>query len=645
MADSTRKSRPAPTPERSKGPSRGKTPDKPAKAAVKAVPVNTKAKAAAPAPKAPAKGVKAVPAPKKATPPVKVATTQTSATAKKPAAKPAPPMTAAPAKSPSVKATPAKAPTVKGVPVKAAPVSKKGIADAKQSSAKAAAAPAKPAAAVKAPPVKAAPSPVKPVLPAKAAASPKGASPQAKGLTSKSPSSPAKVRTLESGGGSVLLQGATWVTLNLVREILVGDVRVENGRIVAMGERLKPRKDEKVVDLKGLTVFPGFVQLHVHLCQTLFRHMAEDLALFDWLRSRIWPLEAAHNAASMAVSARLGITELLLGGTTTVFTMESTQHTEAVFQELLASGMRAFSGKSLMDSGRGVPPELREDTTKSLDMARRHLADFDGKGRLRVTLNPRFAPSCSADLLKGVGALAKESGAWIHTHIAETRDEVQLTREVFGRNPVQLYEALGYLDGKFLGVHAVWLTDAEKLHLAGRRSTVLVHCPSANLKLGSGIAPLSDLLSRGIRVGLGADGAACNNNLSVLEEMRLAGLLQKFSRGAATLSAERLLELATIDAAKAVGLEEEIGSIEVGKKADLACFDLNHPSIQVAGSPAQQLIWSASPRDLVHTLVEGEFLVRDRKVRRTDASELLKTARAEAKKLVTRAGLDAKIRV
>jgi 5-methylthioadenosine/S-adenosylhomocysteine deaminase len=133
--------------------------------------------------------------------------------------------------------------------------------------------------------------------------------------------------------------------------------------------------------------------------------------------------------------------------------------------------------------------------------------------------------------------------------------------------------------------------------------------------------------------------------LSVLEELRLAGLLQKFSRGAATLSADRLLELATIDAAKAVGLEEEIGSIEVGKKADLACFDLNHPSIQVAGSPAQQLIWSASPRDLVHTLVEGEFLVRDRKVRRTDAAELIKTARAEAKKLVTRAGLDGKIRV
>jgi cytosine/adenosine deaminase-related metal-dependent hydrolase len=455
-----------------------------------------------------------------------------------------------------------------------------------------------------------------------------------------------KVKELQApGGGSLLLQGGTFVTMNMVREVLTGDLRIEQGRITGLGERLKPRKDEKVLDLRGLTIFPGFIQLHVHLCQTLFRHMAEDMALFDWLRNRIWPLEAAHNPASMGASARLGILELLLSGTTTVFTMESTQHTETVFQELSASGLRAFSGKAMMDSGRGVPADLKEETARSLDTARRHLADWNGKGRLGVTLCPRFAPSCSADLLRGVGTLARESGAWIHTHIAETRDEVQLTREVFGRNPVQLYEALGYLEGKFLGVHAVHLTEAEKLHLAGRRGAVLVHCPSANLKLGSGVMPLSDLLSRGIRVGLGADGAACNNNLSVLQEMRLAGLLQKVSRGAATLSAEMLLDLATIDAAKSIGLDEEIGSIEVGKKADLVFFDLNHPSIQVAGTPAQQLVWSASSRDLVHTMIEGEFLVRDRKARRLDAEDVMKTARAEARKLVLRAGLEGKVRV
>jgi 5-methylthioadenosine/S-adenosylhomocysteine deaminase len=146
-------------------------------------------------------------------------------------------------------------------------------------------------------------------------------------------------------------------------------------------------------------------------------------------------------------------------------------------------------------------------------------------------------------------------------------------------------------------------------------------------------------------VGLGADGAACNNNLNIIEEMRLAGLLQKVSRGAATLSAETLLELATIDAARAIGLEEELGSIEPGKLADLTFFDLNHPSIQPAGTPAQQLVWSASSRDLVHTLVEGEFLVRDRRATRLDHDEVVKTARVEARKLVSRAGLEGKVRV
>ena len=587
---------------------------------------------------------------KKSRPPVKPSTAKSSKLiAPKPASGKAPVKTApkaAPKPAPKPVAKPAAKPVAKAAP--------KALAKATPKSTTKAA----PAPVSKALPKAAAKPVAKPVTkplstrtaPAGKAAAPV-AKPSAKPLVVTVAPRPAKSETVSirelkaPAPASLLLQGATWVTLNMVREVLQGDVRVENGRITAIGERLKPRKDERVVDVHGLTAFPGFIQLHVHLCQTLFRHMAEDLALFDWLRNRIWPLEAAHNPASLAASSRLGILELLLSGTTTVFTMETTHHTETVFQELVAGGQRAFSGKALMDSGRGVPSELREDTARSLDMARKHMADWHGKGRLQVTLNPRFAPCCSADLLKGVGSLARESGAWIHTHIAETRDEVQLTREVFGRNPVQLYEALGYLEGKFLGAHAVHLTEAEKLILAAHRNAVLTHCPSANLKLGSGIAPLSDLLARGIRVGLGADGAACNNNLNIIEEMRLAGLLQKVSRGAATLSAETLLELATIDAARAIGLEEELGSIEPGKLADLTFFDLNHPSIQPAGTPAQQLVWSASSRDLVHTLVEGEFLVRDRRATRLDHDEVVKTARVEARKLVSRAGLEGKVRV
>jgi 5-methylthioadenosine/S-adenosylhomocysteine deaminase len=452
-----------------------------------------------------------------------------------------------------------------------------------------------------------------------------------------------KVASAAPSGQSLLIRGATIVTLNLIREVVQGDLRIVDGRIAAIGKRLKPRKDELVVDATGLTVFPGFFQMHVHLCQTLFRHMGEDMALFDWLRNRVWPLEAAHNQASLKASAQLGLAEMLLSGTTSFVSMETTHGTEHALEEIVSTGMRAFSGKALMDGGRGVPARLKESTKKALDSAGRMLGDWQGKGGLEIILNPRFAPSCTPDLLKEVGRLAAEANAWIHTHVAETRDEVQLTRETFGRNPILLYEALGYLDGKFIGVHAVHLTEAEKLRLAGRNSVALVHCPSANMKLASGIAPLADLLSRGIRVGLGADGAACNNALSMLREMRLAGLLQKVSRGASALNAQTILELATIDAATAMGIDGELGSIEVGKRADLALFDLNHPSIQPAGTPAQQLVWAASERDLVHTLVNGRFMVRDRKLVWQNQDELLKTARREAQKLVSRAGLEGKV--
>jgi len=590
--------------------------------------------------------VEAAPAAKKRAAKVAAPTSEATPAAKERVAKTAKP---APEAAPAAKKRAAKvaAPTSE-----AAPAAKKRVAKTATPAPEAAPAAKKRAAKVAAPIAEAAPAAKKRA--AKVAAPIAEAAPAAKKRAAKvaapaAESAPApkkraaKVRTLEEpAAASWLIRGATLVTMNLVREVKPADLRIENGRIAAIGQRLRPRNGESVVDASGLTVVPGFVQLHVHLCQTIFRHMAEDLALFDWLRDRIWPPEAAHNAASLRASARLGVAGLLLSGTTAAFTMETVHGAEAVFEVLAASGLRACSGKALMDGGRGVPARLREETRAALDSAAKHLADWN-RGLLEITLNPRFAPSCSPDLLKGVGALARQSGAWIHTHVSETRDEVQLTREAFGRNPILLYAALGFLDGRFLGVHAVHLSEAEKLRLAGRANAVLVHCPSANMKLGSGVAPLTDWLSRGLRCGLGSDGAACNNRLDLLAELRLAGLLQKVSRGAGSLKAETLLELATIDAARAIGRDDELGSIEVGKRADLAFFDLEHLGHGPAGSPAERIVWSGSARDVVHTMVDGRWLVRDRKLLREDEAELRQTAVKEARKLVQRAGLEGKV--
>ncbi len=452
------------------------------------------------------------------------------------------------------------------------------------------------------------------------------------------------VQKAPANAKGILIKGATLVTMNLIREVEKADIRIIGDKIDAIGQRLRPRKNDTVLDADGLTIFPGFIQLHVHLCQTLFRHMAEGMELFDWLKKRIWPLEAAHNSASLSASANLGLSELALSGTTTAFTMETTHNTEAVFESALKSGLRCVTGMALMDRGRGVPTKMKTSTKRNLDNARRHLKEWR-KGLLDVALCPRFAPSCSPELLEGVGKLAQEFDAWIHTHIAETRDEVQQTRDAFGRNALPIYANFGFLEGRFLGAHGVYLNEAEKLLLAGRKNAVLAHCPSSNMKLGSGIAPFADLLARGIHMGIGTDGAACNNTLDIVVEMRMAALLQKLHRGAITMNAERVLERVTIDAARAIGREEELGSLEVGKLADLAIFDLNQLNQGPGGSPAQKLVWSGSNRDLKHTMVNGKFVVKNGKLRTFKEQTVREDAQREAARLVKRAKLEKKIKL
>jgi 5-methylthioadenosine/S-adenosylhomocysteine deaminase len=618
-------------------------------AAAKAAPVKKTVKKAPVKKAAAAKAAPVKKTVKKA--PVKKAAAAKAAPVKK-TVKKAPVKKTAATKAAPVKKTVKKAPVKKAAATKAAPVKKTVKKAPVKKAAATKAAPVKKtvkkAAAAKAAPVKKAAkkTPVKKVVPAKATPVKKTAKKTpAKVVSVEKTVTVTKNPVTKSSAKGTLIKGATLVTMNLVREIVKADIRIVDGKIESIAPTLRTRTNDTVVDAKGLTVFPGFIQLHAHFCQTIFRHMAEDLSLFDWLRQRIWPLEAAHNPASLRASTQLGIGEMLMSGTTTAFTMETTHNTEEIFSTIIESGMRCFTGKAMMDTGRGLPRKLKETTRRSLDLAKKHLANWDGKGNLKVTVCPRFAPSCSPDLLKGIANITRDSDIWIHTHVAETRDEVHLTREAFGRNPILLYEALGFLDGRFLGAHAVHLSEAEKLRLAGRRHAVLIHCPSANMKLGSGIAPLGDLLSRGIHTGLGADGAACNNSLSIIKEMRLAALLQKVSRGPGSLSAETMVELATIDAATAIGLEDQIGSIEVGKKADLVFFNLEHLAIQPAGSPAQQLVWSASDRDLIHTMIDGKFLVKNQKLRIWKVEEILSSSRKEAVKLLGRANLDGKVQL
>ena len=414
---------------------------------------------------------------------------------------------------------------------------------------------------------------------------------------------------------------------------------MRDGRIVAVGRTEAPRADT-VIDASGALVLPGFVQTHVHLCQTLFRGYADDLALIDWLRRRIWPMEAAHTPASLRASARLAACELLSTGTTTVLTMETVHDTDVVFEEVAATGLRAVIGKCMMDADAAVPARLLEPTRASIDesLALRRRWHGAANGRLRAAFAPRFAVSCSRDLLEEVGALSARHGVLVHTHASEQRAEIAIVEEPDGQRNIEYFDAIGLASERLCVAHCVWVDEREQDILAERHVKVL-HCPSSNLKLGSGLAPVTELRARGVSVSLGADGAACNNRLDMFEEMRLAAVLQAVRLGPGALPARDVVWMATREGARALGLEAEIGSIEPGKRADVIVVGLDRPHLAPGPDPYSTLVYAARGTDVRATIVDGEVLVRDSRPVHLDPAAIAAEARAKRAASLARAGL------
>src|SRR5256714_1350052 len=375
---------------------------------------------------------------------------------------------------------------------------------------------------------------------------------------------------------SLLLRGGRVITMDPSRRILEADVLVEQGRIQNVGtlEGRKVGTKRVILDCTGLIVLPGLIQAHIHLCQTLFRGLADDLALEAWLAQRIWPLEAAHTAESIYASAQLGAAELLLGGTTTILDMESVRHTNAAFEALESIGIRATAGKCLMDAV-SSPASLREPTDRALQESADLCARWHGAagGRLRYCFAPRFAPSCTGALLRATSDLAEKAGAVVHTHAAETPLELELVKRETGHDEIAYLDSVGISGPRAALAHCVWV-DKDGIARLARQATNIVHCPSSNLKLGSGVAPVPEMLAAGCHVGIGADGAPCNNRLDAFTEMRLAALIQKPRLGPEALPAAQVLELATLGGARAGGLEAEIGSVGGRERAGLVVLHL-----------------------------------------------------------------------
>lgn len=435
-------------------------------------------------------------------------------------------------------------------------------------------------------------------------------------------------------GGTLVLRGIP----GLVRAE-AGDVLIDGERISAVGEIDPVPEDVERIDARGCVVLPGFVQTHVHLCQTLFRGVADDVPLLEWLRDSIWPLEAAHDPDSLRASARLAIAELLLGGTTAVQTMETVHHTEAVFEVLEEAGLLAVSGKCLMDDPETSPEGLVQSTETALAEAVELAERWDGRGeRLHYCLAPRFAVSCTDDLLREVGALASDRGWRIHSHASENRDEVNLVEERSGRRNVTYLRDVG-CTGPHVGLaHCVWVDDDE-IEILADTGTHVLHCPGANCKLGSGIASIPDLLDEGISVSLGADGAPCNNNLDMFHEMRLAALIHKPRHGPETMAAEEILWMATAQGALALGRAEgELGVIAPGAWANVVIVDLERVHHTPAPDPLSAVVYSARSADVRDVWLAGQQVVADHRLTLWDEAEVLADANREAERLFSRAG-------
>ena len=445
-----------------------------------------------------------------------------------------------------------------------------------------------------------------------------------------------------SSSESLLIKNACVVTLDAANNVYEGDVFVERGRVAALGSPLSERahKSAKVIDARGNVLLPGFVQTHVHLCQTLFRGAADDLALIDWLKKRIWLMEAAHTAESVYASARLGIAELIRGGTTCALTMETVQHTDAVFKAVEETGFRATVGKCMMDTGRDVPGELLEQTEASIAESLNLMSRWHGQcdGRLRCCLAPRFALSCSREMLQRIAQISRERNVIVHTHASENKQEIEMVRLETGALNIEYFDEVGLTGSRVVLAHCVHVVESE-LEILARTGTHVAHCPSSNLKLGSGFAPIPEMISRGISVSLGADGAACNNRLDMFTEMRTAALIQKALHGAETLPALTVLRMATINGARAMGLADEIGSIEIGKRADLTILNTGSAHTIPHPDPISTIVYAAQPSDVVTVIIDGRIVMQDGRLTTLDEPVVLQEARRQSE--VLRAAISA----
>jgi len=430
----------------------------------------------------------------------------------------------------------------------------------------------------------------------------------------------------------ILIRGCTILPMDDGKIIERGLIAVKDGEILYVGKEAgAPRiRAENVIDGRAKVALPGLINCHTHLPMTIFRGVAEDQELGRWLSETIWPLEAKLKPKDVYDGALLGCLEMIKSGTTCFADMYF--YEERVVKAVEKVGLRAVLAPGIIeaeDTNRG------ERTLKeAVEIAQKYHGHANG--RIRICLGPHAVYTCSPDLLMKIRERASALNVGLHLHLAESMGTVNLVREKYGFTEVELLESIGFLRSDVLAAHCVYLSEKE-MRLMAKRGVKVSYNPIANMKVGLGIPKVKDLMDLGVVVGIGTDGPASNNSLDMFGSMKVAGLLQKISYMDPTvLPAQSILKMATIDGARALGLERSVGSLEVGKKADIILVDFRKPHLTPLHNPYSNVVYSARGSDVDTVVVNGKILMENGEVKTLDEEEVMRRAQKTALDLLAR---------
>ena len=407
---------------------------------------------------------------------------------------------------------------------------------------------------------------------------------------------------------------------------------IEDGIITRIGPRREIARLQADLVVDGnLLVMPGLVNTHCHAAMVGFRGLADDLPLMEWLQNSIWPMEnSLVTPEFIRIAVKLALLEMIKGGTTLFADMYFFQHEAAKAVE--EAGIRAVLGEGTID----FPTPAAKTPENQLAIAEDFIRNWIGHPLVTPTVAPHAPYSTSPEVYQKSRDLAQKYDVPLLTHIAETRDEVRQIQERYGTTPVRHLDRIGVLYDRVVAAHSVWLDD-EETEIYLKRGVGVAHCPESNMKLASGVAPIGTYLQKGVKVSLATDGACSNNDLDMIGEMRTAALLHKVHTLDPTqVTARQVVEMATLGGARVLGMDQKIGSLEVGKEADVITLDLSAPHLTPAYDPYSLVVYSAKATDVRDVFVRGNPILLDREVQTLSEEEVLEEARRHLEQPIRR---------